>query len=320
MEKNHTSRRRPTPVRWPPLEEIVEVWNSASSPAEAAARLGVTLKSANLRLSYLRKCGVELKKFAPGPKRQPKPEQKPKREPKPVPDPPPQSPRGSAKFAAVWNGASSVREAAERFGISIKTACVRARQLRCLGVRLKKFSRGRPPKPKTHEKHKSRRPRRSVSEFASIWNAAATTTEAAEQMGLTPRSAATIAAAYRREGIALKLFNSGFKLENAPEFTAGWHASTTIEEAALRLKMSVLRARRHAELYRRNGVALKELPTLDSLRRTKHTERFVAVWNAAGSPGAAAAALGMNQHAATNLATRLRKQGIQLKLFPPGRR
>ncbi|MCI0702278.1 MAG: hypothetical protein L0241_14440 [Planctomycetia bacterium] len=309
-------------------EQFETAWNSAPTIADAATQLGITTRSAHLRAFFLRKCGVQLKSFPRGRRLL-----EPTPEPNPEPEQDQQPTSGvrllpvAAEFVTTWNGAASVGEVASQLGITTLQASARAFYLRNCGVVLKKFRRGRKPRPKAERKPPPRKPRKTrrklrpnAGQFVAIWNAADSVGEVAKQMRMTPHAARTMAWGYRREGLELKQFLEKNQGAKAAAFAAIWNASATIEEAAERMGKSPPAARSQADRIQSKGTSLKQLPSVVVIRLQETTEEFVALWNASQSPAEVASALGVGHQTVQNRASRLRKRGCVLKVFPPGQR
>ncbi|MDY3557592.1 hypothetical protein R5W23_000119 [Gemmata sp. JC673] len=320
MAKKLTARAAAKPA--PSTDEFVRVWEAASSVASAAAELGITPQNAHLRASYIRRSGIPLKMFKGGVPAKPKPASVLAQSAPERPAGPPVTVRGGDAFAAVWNAAASVAEAAAALGLTVTAASQQAAKFRRCGVKVKRFSTGPKPKPpvapgrQPAPKRTPVRAPRSVA-FAAVWNAAATVAEAAEQLKLTPRSAATVAAAYRREGVMLKKFETRpHAAARAAAFRAAWGAATTVEEVAERLGEPVSKVLERFRRMRQQGGDLKPLPLASARKAAQRLKDFAAQWNSARSVAELAAVLGLSRHALSCLACRLRKRGHQLKAFP----
>jgi transposase len=305
-------------------KQFEAAWNSAPTIAAAAAQLGITVRNAYSRAFFLRKCGVQLKRFRVGRKSELDLPRKPAAKPEPEPDPIDlaQLPPAIAKFTTIWNGAASAIQAAAQLGITNRQASRRACYLRECGVALKKFRRGRQPLPKAKRKPKPRKRQRKLrpnaAEFVAVWNSASSVREVAERMRMTPHVARTMAWGYRREGLELQHFLEKIQGARVAAFAAIWNSSTTVEEAAERMGKPLDAIRSQAARIRSRGTSLKQLPSLADIRVKERVEKFVALWNASKSPAEVAAALGVGHQGVQNRASRLRKQGFVLKMFPPG--
>jgi transposase len=304
-------------------QRFARVWNNAESVAAAAKQLGIGIANAYTRANYLRNCGVALKRFPRGPKPKPKPEPIPKLRSEPKPKPRLKPRLRDARFAAIWNGSASFREAAERLGLANRDAYTRAYYLRRRGIELKRFRTG--PKPKWNPEPEPkpelpRKPPRDAAWFAAIWNGSVSVREAAAQMGMRPQSARTMAWAYRREGLPLKQFDRAIVNARMIAFVAAWNASTTVEEAANRLGTSCNRARGQARRLRRRGINLNPLTSLVFIHTRQKEEQFVALWNTSRSVSEVAAVWGGRPPTLMHRAFLLRKRGYCLKAMAPGGR
>jgi hypothetical protein len=113
------NRGRPDTVS---CEDFVRIWSMAESLREVAEKTGATVSHVSQRARKLRRWGVSLKRFQAGF----------------------EAKVSQSDFVRIWNTAESLREVAEKSGLTYHAAAMKAMRLRRVGKPLKDFQRGRP--------------------------------------------------------------------------------------------------------------------------------------------------------------------------------
>lgn len=159
-------------------------WNAAADAGTAAKVLGLPVQAARFRANKLRLQGVQLQVFEAAPPRK-------------------RRTSGYASsieaFIAIWNAASSAREAAVAAGIPYGTACSRACLLRKAGHNLRVFA-----SPRAATAAHVRNLAAGHQRFMAMWNASATLEDAASRTGSSARTALQTARRLRKKGLELK--------------------------------------------------------------------------------------------------------------------
>jgi predicted XRE-type DNA-binding protein len=155
-------------------------------------------------------------------------------------------------------------------------------------------------------------PKPPNEQFVSVWNAAASTREAAEKTGLTVRYASVWASYLRSRGLTLKKFPRGREPRiSLATFVPIWNAANSVADAAQQLGLSPNGTQSRATYYRRKGLPLKRFHQANLVSAAE----FQSVWNASSNVPEAATRMGISLAYARRRAAWLRRKGIQLKLF-----
>lgn len=144
-------------------EDFVRLWNESGSASEASWKMDITPEQARSRAYSLRQRGYELKNFS-------------------------WTRATDEAFIEAWNSSSSVKEVAEKLGMTYDSTTGRARDLR------KKYPDRVPP---------MRTPITAIltdEQFLEIWNASSSAAEAAAQIGVEQAVVSQRATHLRRLG------------------------------------------------------------------------------------------------------------------------
>src|SRR5262245_59045803 len=146
------------------------------------------------------------------------------RQPKRTRGRPPQFPK--EQYARMWNASASVREFAKKTGITVRNACTRATRLRSRGVQLKKFS------------MRSAEQQQFDEQLVRIWNAAASSQEAAEKAGYSLKNPVACASdLLTRLKLTLKLCRC--PRISKEQYMSMWNASASVGEFAKKTGITV---------------------------------------------------------------------------------